>query len=154
MSKPRVALRVMNRLAARGELSLEEIASLLPRRLGDHRDFYPLASLVSQGFVEDSYGSFLGETGRDTGDALASKTQLLAWKFYAMSAADKAATYKGHSWTLHGDETLRGQLFALTGAGYLHLGEQREKRNERLFAVSLAVGSALLAAFFTGVFGG
>lgn len=115
MSKPRVAFRILRRLAACGELSLEEIARLLPRSFGDHRDFYPLASLVSQGFVEDSYGSFPGKKEEDAGNSLASKTQLLAWKFYAMSTADKEAAYKGQTWTLYGEETFRGQLFALTG---------------------------------------
>lgn len=142
--------KILKSLRDRGEMKLEDVAKILPRKFGDHRDFYPLASLVSQGYVENSYSSFSSMPEKQD---LASKNQLIAWKLYAMSAADKSATYKGHHWSIHGgDESLKGQILALTGSGYLRLEEGAVRRNDRLFSIGLAVLSAALAAVATSLF--
>ena len=132
-------------------MELQEIAGLLHKKYKDHRDFYPLAALVSEGFVEDSYVSFNEKPSATT--LLSSKVQLLAWKFYAMSTADESATYKGTIWsTTSIANPLKNQRLALTGAGYLHLEAYRIRRNERLFAILLAVASAIIAAWLTSFF--
>ena len=150
MSKP--TIKILASLNANGDLTLEEISKILPKKFQDHRDFYPLASLLQQGLVEDSFSAYT-ESSESTKD-LASKTQLISWQLYACSAAENTASYKGHTWSIYGGkESLRSQKYALTGSGYLHLEELRVRRNDRIFAVFLAVVSAIIASYFTTLFG-
>lgn len=147
------ATRILRVLSSSGDMTLEDLSRLLPRKFNDHRDFYPLASLLHQGFIEDPYASI--SDASNTMQILGSKAQLLSWKLYAMSTAEKTATYKGQTWSIHGgDELLRDQRFSLTGAGYLYLEESKIRRNDRIFAGLLAIISAAIAAYFTFLFGG
>ncbi|WP_141400813.1 hypothetical protein [Pseudoxanthomonas wuyuanensis] len=146
------ATKILSTLSKRGEMTLEDLAKSLPRKFNDHRDFYPLASLLSQGYIEDSH-ALLSDSSSAV-RTLASKNQMISWRLYAMSSAEQSASYKGHTWSVHGgSETLKGQMLALTGSGYLRLEESRVRRNDRLFAILLAVASAAIAAYFTVLFG-
>jgi len=48
-----VTLKILETLVGKGELTLEELVKLLPKKTNDHRDLYPLASLISLGYIED-----------------------------------------------------------------------------------------------------
>lgn len=43
----------MEALEKNGELTLEQIAKLIPIKHKDHRDFYILASLITLGLIDD-----------------------------------------------------------------------------------------------------
>ena len=127
-----VALKLLKLLERSGDASLEEIAALIPKVHGDHRDFYVLASLVARGLVETPFLSDSGSARPETD----SKVQLLSWKFFAMSTADEKAEYKNMSWLISGKgETLKGQRFALSGTGYLYLVDRATKRTDRFVAI-------------------
>ena len=141
-----VALKLLKLLERSGDASLEEIAALIPKVHGDHRDFYVLASLVARGLVETP---FLSESGCPK-PATDSKVQVLSWKLFAMSTADEKAKYKNMSWLISGNgETLKGQRFALSGAGYLYLIDRSTKRTDRF----VAIGSGILVGIVVAVAG-
>jgi hypothetical protein len=142
------SLRILRKLEKDGEVKLADISLLLRKRNGDHRDFYPLAALITQGLVEDSM--LANETMDKNPDYKNLKLQALSWKLYATSNADNKAEYKGHSWLIAGHgEKLKDQLCFLTGAGYLYLDEVRSSSNEKQFTLLIAIFSAVFASALT-----
>ena len=127
--------RILVAIENAGDMALEDIAGLIPRKWGDHRDFFPFASLVSQGLIEPP---FLHRENllQDRDENI----QLLARKYFAWSTADAKAAYGVHTWVVAGDgETLKGQRFALSGSGYLRVHEIRTKRFDRAFTVATSI---------------
>lgn len=132
------ATKILLALEQSGEMTLEEIAKLIPKRHGDHRDFYVLASLIKRGLIDDPW---LASNSASNISVQNVKEQLLARELYAMSAAERKATYENRTWSIHGGvETLKGQKFALSGLGQLSLDDARTKRFDRAFVI----GSGLL----------
>lgn len=147
-----IALKILLALEKNGEMALEDIAALLPRNHGDHRDFYTFASLFATGYIDDS---MLVDPEKSDSNRL--KEQLLARKFFACSTADKEAKYLNRTWMISGDdETLKGQKFALSGKGSLHLSEYRSKRIERILTISsgifVGIVVALVSAYVRSLF--
>lgn len=132
------AQKILEAIEQAGDLSLEEISKLIPKKHNDHRDFYVFASLVTQGLIDDGMQPDSKQPGEDRQEP---KEQLLSWKYFAMSSAEKSASYRGRTWSIHGgSETLKGQRFSLSGMGHLHLTEATTKRFDRAFAI----GSGML----------
>ena len=132
------ALSILKAIEKAGDLPLEEISALIPKKYNDHRDFYVFASLVTQGLVDDGMEPDPRQPAEERQEP---KEQLLSWKYFAMSSAEKTASYRGRSWSIHGgNETLRGQRFALSAKGHLYISEQATKRFDRAFAI----GSGML----------
>lgn len=128
-------------------MKISDISLLLPKRHGDHRDFYPFASLVTQGLVEDSI--LEKDTQNKNPDYTSLKLQFVAWELFAMSSADYEAKYKGKTWIRTKNEKFSDQLFTLTGNGYLYLNENRSKKHEKRFTFLIAIFSAVFASALT-----
>lgn len=143
------SLTIMRKLEKEGEMKVSDISLLLPKKYQDHRDYYPFASLITQGFVEDSM--LERETTDKNPDYKTQKLQLLVWKLFAISnAAENKAEYKGRHWAVFGGaEKLSDQLYSLSGLGYLYLDEVRNKNTERRFAFLIAIFSAVSASVLT-----
>lgn len=138
------AINILRALQKNGELPLEDIAKLIPKRHGDHRDFYVFASLVKRGLVDDP---FLASEGTKITVVLDAKEQLLARKFFAMSSGETSATYENHTYSIYGKgETLKGQRFALSGLGQLYLDEIAEKRFDRAFVIGSGILIGIVVA--------
>ncbi|WP_372836387.1 hypothetical protein [Pontibacterium sp.] len=135
-----VGIKILRELERSGELSLEEIGRLLPRKYSDHRDFYVFASLVSNGMVDDYF-----LIDKDNPDPNRNKEQLLARKYFACSTAEKSAEYRGQSWHMTSG-SLKSQIFALSGKGNLYLSEYRTKRFDRVFTLSSGMMVGILVA--------
>ena len=114
--------------------------------------YNPLASLITQGLVEDSLVE--KNTFDKNPDYKNIKIQLLTWKLFATSNAENNAEYKGHSWFISGkDEHLKDQLYSLTGYGYLFLEDTRNKEHDKCFTFLIAIFSAIFASSLTYYFG-
>ncbi|MFA0135381.1 hypothetical protein AB4440_24290 [Vibrio splendidus] len=136
--------KILSKLEKSGELTLAEIAELIPKTHNDHKDFYVFASLVSSGLVDDFYQ--VNENGSKT----MQKEQILARKFFACSTATTKAEYENLSWSAP-SSSLKDQPFALSGKGSLLLSEARTKRSDRIFTLisGMLVGTlvAVIGAF-------
>lgn len=140
-----LSLKILKKIEKEGEVKLSVISSLLPKIYGDHRDFYPFASLITQGLVEDS---LVKKDEPDKNPEYTSlKLQVLAWKLFATSSGDYKATYKGVTWSCK--EKLSDHLYSLTGKGYLYLNEDRSKKFEKRFTFLIAIFSAIFASTVT-----
>jgi hypothetical protein len=139
---------ILKKLEKNGEMKLCDIAKLLPAKYNDHRDFHPLASLITQGLVEDSLVE--NNTLDKNPDYKNLKTQVLAWKLFATSTAEYKAEYNGHSWFIGGKgEYLKDQLYSLTGYGHLFLEDTRNKERDKRFTFLIAIFSAIFASSLT-----
>lgn len=130
----------MEALEKNGELTLEQIAKLIPIKHKDHRDFYILASLITLGLIDDDLLK-----NKDNDNSNKYKAQLLARKYFACSTADKTATYENYSWSIF-DGSLKDQTFALSGKGSLFLSEFRTKRVDRFISILSGVIIGTLVA--------
>ncbi|HOX87944.1 MAG TPA: hypothetical protein PLY04_18345 [bacterium] len=145
------AVIILKALREHGELPIESIAKLLPLKHGDHRDFYVLASLVSRGLIDDPY---LHGRDNDPDTKNNYKEQMLARKFFATCFADKAAAYGTQTWMIAGgNETLRGQNYALSGLGDLMLDEISAKRWDRIWSLASGITVGIVVAIVINYFG-
>lgn len=145
-----ISLDILKKLEREGEMKISDISFLLPKRHGDHRDFYPFASLVVQGLVEDS--SLEKDTIDRNPNYTSYKLQVVAWRLFAISDADYEAEYKNMKWLRSKDEKYRDGLYTLTGNGYLYLNENRMKNHEKRFTLLIAIFSAVFASALTYFF--
>lgn len=135
------ALKILRALEEKGELSLEDISTLIPKKFGDHRDFYIFASLVAIGYVDDDKVPDPNKPARKK-----RKEALLAREYYASHDAGQTATFGIWSWSRGGESALREQPFTLTGKGNLFLSEYRSKRKERLFSLGTGIVVGIVVA--------
>ena len=73
-----IALKILGKLEKNGEMTLEELSQMIPKIHGDHRDFYVLSSLVSNGYLDDD---MLVDDNKPNPNR--HKEQLLARKYYS-----------------------------------------------------------------------
>ncbi len=143
-----VAVKILLKMEKQGELSLEEIASILPKKYKDHRDFYIFASLVSIGYIDNDH-----LLDQDNPNPNRNKEQLLAREYFACSTEERVAKYENHTWSRYGgDSTLKGQKFALSGKGSLYLSEYRAKRFDRIFTLSSGILVGIIVAIVGAYF--
>jgi len=139
-----VSLSLLKTVAKQRELSLRECAVMLPKKTGDHLDFYPLASLIKRGLV-DLCMTMNGEPFNKNNE------MELAISIYCHLESEKGVTeYLGRHFSGggFGDE----RLF-VTANGYFALDEMRSKRAERLWAISIGTFTAIVAASIKGLMG-
>ena len=138
------ALKILMKLEECGELSLADISKLIPRKFGDHRDFYVFASLVAIGYVDDE--KLPDPNSQSTKEK---KEALLAREYFACHDAEEVASFENWSWRKAGGGYLKDQPFMLTGEGSLFLSEYRSKRFERVFLL----GTGILVGIIVAVVG-
>jgi len=56
-----LTIKILKALQDKGELTVEELFNLIPKKSNDHRDLYPLASLISLGYIEDDMRTSIEE---------------------------------------------------------------------------------------------
>lgn len=87
-----LSIKILKIFRKNGELTLEELFKLIPKKSNDHRDLYPLASLISLGYIEDDMRTSIEEKKKEN-------IHLIAYTLYACSTADHDfAEYNGNSW--------------------------------------------------------
>ncbi len=136
--------KILEVLKVEGELFLEELVRLIPKKTNDHRNLYPLASLISLGYIEDDMMASIEEKKKEN-------IHLIAYKLYAWSVVDgNFSEYKGISWRTS-DSRLKDQVFAITGEGYLYLERELTRNGDRRFTILLAILSAVLGSSLTAL---
>jgi len=137
-----LALKILKLLEKSGELTLEELAKIIPKRFNDHRDFYILASLKSNNFIDDD---ILRDGNTDPNE---NKEQLLARSYFASNTPNNRAEYLGTTFYISGGDSssLHDKIFALTGKGSLYLSELRLKRKDRFIALASGIFVGILVA--------
>jgi hypothetical protein len=141
----RLRLGILKRLLVERELSIAEVAALLPRYTNDHRDFYPLASLVKAGYVDVPATS----NGRPYGD----RGELeLAINLYMTVQRGGAETFEYMGITSTGGDFSKEKMFATVKAEEV-FADLRAKRIERIWAFAIGILTAALSVALTTVVG-
>lgn len=139
-----LTIKILEILREKGELTLQDLFNLIPKKSNDHRDLYPLASLISLGYIEDDMLTPIADKKKEN-------IHLIACKLYAWSTADDDfAEYKDISWKTSGSK-LKDRKLAITGEGYLYLDRELTRTNDRRFSFLLAILSAVLGSSITSV---
>lgn len=139
-----LTIKILKVLREKGELTLEDLFNLIPKNSKGHRDLYPLASLISLGYLEDDMLTPIEDKKKEN-------IYLIAYKLYAWRKADDDfAEYKDISWKTSCSKLKHGK-FAITGEGYLYLDRELTQTNDRRFLFLLAILSAVLGSPITSV---
>lgn len=139
-----IVIKLLKDIDKHGELSLSDLSKQIPRKHDDHRDFYPIAYLVSNGLLDDEYFQ-----KRELVDL---KEQLLAREFYACHNAEKEASDGDRQFTAMGaGQKLKDQKFALSAKGSVYLADSVTRRNDRLAALGTGVFVGVITAIVTVV---
>ncbi|QDF66247.1 hypothetical protein FJQ87_05660 [Shewanella sp. SNU WT4] len=135
-------IRLLKLIDKKGEVSLSELSKLIPKNYNDHRDFYPIAFLVSNNLLDDEFFQ-----QREQVDL---KEQLLAREFYACHSAGKSASDGDRQFTAMGNkQKLSDQKFALSAQGHIYLSDYRTRRNDRLSALATGIVVGIITSLVT-----
>jgi hypothetical protein len=143
-----LALKILKSIEKFGEMTLKDLGEIIPSKFNDHRDFYILASLKSNGFIDDDL--LIDENI----DPNSNKEQLLARTYFASNTANDKAEYMGTTYSIIGGSSLYDKIFALTGKGNLYLSEQRMKRKDRIITLASGIVVGILVAVVSAYFKG
>ena len=140
-----ISLRLLKQLAKHREMSVRDCAALLPKRTNDHLDFYPLASLIKQGHA-DIYDVTTDGSPFHEGNEMDMAIDLYVWAL----GNEGEFQYRGEQFRC---ADFRDEKIFATAKGYFALDEMHSKREERLWAFSVGIVSAIVAASLTGLLG-
>lgn len=134
------SFRLLKKIVKEKELSYRAAACMLPIRFGDHRDFYPLATLHSAGYISATVNYKIKSDEPDP-------NRFIASYFFAMTRGE--GKYKCNAFTANNDQgtDLRNVIFS-TAKADLYFSERREKRVERMFALGLGIVLAVFSSLF------
>jgi hypothetical protein len=138
-----VSLRIVKHLAKSREMNLRDVAMLLPKHTNDHLDYYPVASLISGGYVD----MWLETAPPPLRERPVIELAILLYMWVTGGARE--FEYRGmHS---QGGDFGKEKVFA-TAKAYFFSDEIRRKRAERIWAFSAAIVTALFATMIRSLF--
>lgn len=130
---------LLKHLVVTREMPLRDIYEVMSRKFDDHRDFYILASLITGGYV-DIAASINGDK-----DLTKQKNQELAISLHCMTLGNGEFEYQGIQGTNSGD--MWNQIFFATAKADLYFEEQKQKSQERIITLTIAIFIAILTAW-------
>lgn len=134
--------KILEALVASREMTVRDVATLIPRHTNDHRDFYILANLIKNEYA----------------DVVVKRDDA---PFRENTEMEQAITL--YVWATKGKEDLEYQGMRVSGADFrdekvfatakaeLLLDEIRAKRSERIWAFSAAILTAAIASMLTSM---
>jgi hypothetical protein len=137
-----VALKILQNVAKSGEVSLADAVRLAQPHHKDHRDQYPLALLIEEGY--------LGMTVNHSPPAGAEKMRefTLAKTLHMFSIAkNERGDVQYHGISSTGSLDPKDESVFLRAKGALYLDERRQKRSDRIWFFVLG----LMAGVLTGI---
>ncbi|EKO3865865.1 hypothetical protein JFR02_005054 [Vibrio harveyi] len=129
--------QLLRMILRKREASLKDLDSVINKKYGDYRDYFPLASLIVGGYAACDIRSASGEPYDE---------RLLASIFYAKATGEKVVNnYHNQS----GKSGYESKLFTMTAKTQLYFDELRAKRNERVFTALISVVVGVSSALIT-----
>jgi hypothetical protein len=134
---------VLKYIYQRNEVAMRDLTEAMERKYNDHRDFYPLAGLVIEGFVGFTGGL---PTSKPDGALTHQDAYFLSRVFQCYAQGKGNQSYQEVTiFTSSGDSHL---FIAAKGLLYFH--EYKEKRREWWTVAALGLISAIIAGCVTG----
>ena len=132
-----VSHRILSRLRTKREMPLGHISRLLKVKFKDHRDFYPLARLITGGYVD----SIMTHDGKNIMDA---NNRDLAITLFTATFGKGEFDYNLEKIVNDGD--FSGQLFFCTAKGDLYLEEYTQRQKDRISAMFVGITTGIVTA--------
>lgn len=140
--------KLLKGIAAAEEIFVKDLGSLVGKKYGDHRDYYPLARLFTAGYVDVTLKSYDGDGFAKTNQVPFAQTQsdldIAMWAYMSVEIPE-GEQYLGQ--TLSG--TIAEERIFATAAGTLMLDEMIQKREDRAWALGIGIAIAVIAALAT-----
>ncbi len=134
-------MELLKSLAVAGEMPAQEWLRHVPRRLGNYRDFYAAAALLHGRLAQANSvndGGLFGETTQQTAEGFCQ----LMLKPGDSFMVDGCARESWHDFEV---------AIFITAEGLLRLDELERRRQDREFAMRLAIGAAIISAVATAL---
>jgi hypothetical protein len=145
VSMNRSTLRILKKVARRGELSLEQTIRIGHKQGGDHRDQYPLALLLEEHYL----GMTINHTPPHGAHEMREFSLAITLHMFLLPGdANNMVSYLG----IRSSGSLdpgRERVF-LTAKGALYLAEYVEKRMDRIWSIVVGFASGLFVAIGAG----
>jgi hypothetical protein len=136
-----VALRILKKVAKSGEVSVSEAIRLARLRHNDHRDQYPLALLLEQGYL----GMTIDHRPPSGAEQMREFTLATTLHLYYMPKDERGdAQYRGIRST--GGLDPKDESIFLKAKGALYLDERRQKRWDRVWFFVLGLIAGVLTS--------
>lgn len=136
-----VSYSLLRKIVKARELSLAEVAKSLPKKFGDHRDFYPLATLYTSGYVDCTIHG-------ENNDPDFQKNLYMAALFYTACLGPGQQHYMMFHFSNTEDFKDGEKVFA-TAKADLYFQEQKQKRLDRIVTLLSSVAVGVLSAWLT-----
>ncbi|RZI31142.1 hypothetical protein [Pseudomonas orientalis] len=136
---------VLKYIYERNKVEARVLMSSMERRDGDHRDFYPLAALINDGFIGFS-GPIPKAAGNDGAPSHIDAYQM-SRLLQCYSQGTGSQGYQGVSIF---NEEGRDSTFFIAAKGLLYFHEYLEKRRGWWQAAFLGLGASIIAGCVTG----
>lgn len=131
------AFRFLKTLGSHREITLKEANELLTKKFDDYRDWYPVATLIKQGYVNNPFTGDSGQrmTEREIASMLHAKTLGVGnHKINNVTAINRHDT----------QETF---IFYLTSQADVYFVELFDKRVDKLISVLIGIFSAIATTY-------
>ena len=146
--------RLLKEIVKRREVTMKQLREMVPRKFGDHRDYYEIAGLLTGGYLECTMHKqgdpkqFPGATAFDHEELWFSglKEVEVARQIYSMTLGPGDHEYLGVKYL--NPSPILDELIFPTGKAFLHFNSERQTRNDRIaaLAIGLIVGIVTAAA--------
>jgi hypothetical protein len=144
-----ISFDIMKRFMDVRELNLGDVKKLLPKKFGDHRDWYPIASLISEGYV----GSGLTQTKSWEDKPTAAKdivAQELAIMLHTMTLGPGKVRYQGRE--IHNGKDFNDETLFATAKADLHFAERSARRFDRIVTTVTGIAVGIITGVVVALF--
>lgn len=132
-----VSYALLREIVHRREVSIAHVGRITPRRFGDHRDFYGLATLCSAGYVDCTIDI----------DCEGAGNQAIAAMFHTLCLGPGKQKYMMYTF-FNSDETNEEKVYA-TAKADLYFAELRQKRIDRAVTLVSSIVVGVMSALLT-----
>ena len=135
-----VSYSLLRKIVKDREVNLSEISKCLSKQFGDHRDFYPLATLYTAGYI--------GSTFKADNDPDFDSSLYMAAMFYTACMGPGRQNYMMFTFFNSEDGRSREKFYA-TAKADMYFAELRQKRIDRVVTLLSSVAVGVLSALLT-----
>lgn len=139
------AFKIIKTISEKRELTLGEVNQMLFHKFNDHRDFYPIATLYTAGYIDTNTNNRKSDLGAN------SKNEEVARLFHAMTFGKGEFAYENRGYI--NDVDFNKELkFSCTAKTDLFFTEMKAKRKDRIITIAIGILIAIISSALTNLF--
>lgn len=146
---------LLSKIVKQREITIGQLKELVPRKFGDHRDYYVVASLITGGYLECTM-HMQGDPKQIAGVSTSDREEIwfsrmkefwVARQIYSMTLGPGEHKYEG---TTYGNPSgiLDERVFPAAKA-FLHFNSEQLKRKDQIITLAIGIIIGLVTAVAT-----